>query len=239
MRGVLPTWQVMRTASMWRECGGQPFEIPPFTTSGPDMVNTLQLHPRPCQAGARRGRGGVGLSQPGAQRLRARLRAAAPISIISRSTWSRPARSTGASCSAASAPTHARYGAAVRRRASASTPSSASTSTRAASAAGARPARRPTNPPARCIERGGDPLAPPIGQPVTTTSLPIRTPPSRPLPSPYRPVPTTQPAPGRRRLRLTGPVPTTQPAPRPPAPSSPPPPQPAPPPQPSPATPQR
>ena len=27
--GVLPTWQVIRTASMWRECGGAPFEVPP------------------------------------------------------------------------------------------------------------------------------------------------------------------------------------------------------------------
>jgi hypothetical protein len=39
---VLPTWQIIRTASMWRECGGQPFEVPPFTL-WPDMVKTLRF----------------------------------------------------------------------------------------------------------------------------------------------------------------------------------------------------
>jgi hypothetical protein len=42
VRGVLPTWQVIRTASMWRECGGQPFEVPPFTL-WPGMVDTLRF----------------------------------------------------------------------------------------------------------------------------------------------------------------------------------------------------
>lgn len=27
--GILPTWQVLRTASMWRPCNGPPFEVPP------------------------------------------------------------------------------------------------------------------------------------------------------------------------------------------------------------------
>ena len=27
--GVLPTWQVLRTATMWRECNGPPFQVPP------------------------------------------------------------------------------------------------------------------------------------------------------------------------------------------------------------------
>jgi hypothetical protein len=40
--GVLPTFQVIRTASMWRECGGQPFEVPPFTL-WPGMVDTLRF----------------------------------------------------------------------------------------------------------------------------------------------------------------------------------------------------
>jgi hypothetical protein len=40
VRGVLPTWQMMRTASMWRECGGPPFEVPP-PSHWPDMVRTL------------------------------------------------------------------------------------------------------------------------------------------------------------------------------------------------------
>ena len=29
--GVLPTWQLVRTASKWRECGGPRFEVSPFT----------------------------------------------------------------------------------------------------------------------------------------------------------------------------------------------------------------
>src|SRR4051812_23235869 len=27
--GVVPTWQLLRTATSWRDCGGQPFEVPP------------------------------------------------------------------------------------------------------------------------------------------------------------------------------------------------------------------
>jgi hypothetical protein len=48
--GVLPTWQVTRTASMWRECGGQPFEIPPIH-HWPGMAATLRFvrdHVRPA-----------------------------------------------------------------------------------------------------------------------------------------------------------------------------------------------
>jgi hypothetical protein len=40
VRGVLPTWQVVRTASMWRSCGGAPFEVPP-PHFWPDMTRTL------------------------------------------------------------------------------------------------------------------------------------------------------------------------------------------------------
>ena len=49
VRDVLPTWQILRTASMWRECGGAPFEVPPHTF-WPDMIRTLQFirdHVRP------------------------------------------------------------------------------------------------------------------------------------------------------------------------------------------------
>ncbi|HYN21097.1 MAG TPA: hypothetical protein VE078_09065 [Thermoanaerobaculia bacterium] len=42
VRGVLPAWQLVRTASMWRECGGAPFEIPPFRL-WPGMVQTLRF----------------------------------------------------------------------------------------------------------------------------------------------------------------------------------------------------
>jgi hypothetical protein len=39
--GILPTWQLLRTATSWRECGGQPFEVPP-TSEWPHIVQTLR-----------------------------------------------------------------------------------------------------------------------------------------------------------------------------------------------------
>ena len=42
VRGVLPTYQVIRTASMWRQCNGEPFEVPPFQL-WPGMVDTLRF----------------------------------------------------------------------------------------------------------------------------------------------------------------------------------------------------
>jgi hypothetical protein len=48
--GVLPTWQVIRTASMWRVCNGPPFEVPP-PQQWPGMTKTLRYirdHVRPA-----------------------------------------------------------------------------------------------------------------------------------------------------------------------------------------------
>ena len=42
IKGVLPTWQIIRTASMWRECSGPPFEVPP-PHFWPDMTRTLRF----------------------------------------------------------------------------------------------------------------------------------------------------------------------------------------------------
>jgi hypothetical protein len=39
--GILPTWQLLRTATSWKDCGGQPFEVPP-TTEWPNIVQTLR-----------------------------------------------------------------------------------------------------------------------------------------------------------------------------------------------------
>jgi hypothetical protein len=39
--GVLPTWQILRTATSWHRCGGQPFEVPP-TSEWPHIVQTLR-----------------------------------------------------------------------------------------------------------------------------------------------------------------------------------------------------
>ena len=38
--GVVPTWQLLRTASHWQRCGAQPFEVPP-TTAWPNIVAAL------------------------------------------------------------------------------------------------------------------------------------------------------------------------------------------------------
>ena len=39
--GVVPTWQLLRTASAWEKCGAAPFEVPP-TSEWPNIVQTLR-----------------------------------------------------------------------------------------------------------------------------------------------------------------------------------------------------
>jgi hypothetical protein len=39
--GIVPTWQLMRTASDWRRCGAEPFEVPP-EAEWPNLVETLR-----------------------------------------------------------------------------------------------------------------------------------------------------------------------------------------------------
>ncbi len=39
--GVVPTWELLRTATSWSECGGQPFEVPP-TSDWPHLIQTLR-----------------------------------------------------------------------------------------------------------------------------------------------------------------------------------------------------
>jgi hypothetical protein len=39
--GIVPTWQLLRTATAWERCGAQPFEIPP-TSEWPHIVQTLR-----------------------------------------------------------------------------------------------------------------------------------------------------------------------------------------------------
>ena len=39
--GIVPTWQLLRTATSWQKCGGDPFEIPP-TSEWPHIVQTLR-----------------------------------------------------------------------------------------------------------------------------------------------------------------------------------------------------
>jgi len=39
--GIVPTWQLLRTATSWQRCGGTPFEVPPLT-EWPHIVQTLR-----------------------------------------------------------------------------------------------------------------------------------------------------------------------------------------------------
>jgi hypothetical protein len=39
--GIMPTWQLLRTATSWKDCGQQPFEVPP-AEEWPHMVQTLR-----------------------------------------------------------------------------------------------------------------------------------------------------------------------------------------------------
>jgi hypothetical protein len=39
--GIVPTWQLLRTATAWKDCGAQPFEVPP-ASEWPHMVQTLR-----------------------------------------------------------------------------------------------------------------------------------------------------------------------------------------------------
>lgn len=39
--GIVPTWQMLRTASDWQKCGAQPFEVPP-TQDWPNVVQALR-----------------------------------------------------------------------------------------------------------------------------------------------------------------------------------------------------
>jgi hypothetical protein len=39
--GIVPTWQLLRTATSWQECSAQPFEVPP-TDQWPHMIQTLR-----------------------------------------------------------------------------------------------------------------------------------------------------------------------------------------------------
>lgn len=40
--GIVPTWQLLRTASDWQKCAAQPFEIPP-ASEWPNIVQTLRF----------------------------------------------------------------------------------------------------------------------------------------------------------------------------------------------------
>lgn len=39
--GIVPTWQLLRTATSWQRCGAQPYEVPPVS-EWPNVVQTLR-----------------------------------------------------------------------------------------------------------------------------------------------------------------------------------------------------
>lgn len=39
--GIVPTWQLLRTATSWQACSGEPFEVPP-TSEWPNIIQTLR-----------------------------------------------------------------------------------------------------------------------------------------------------------------------------------------------------
>ena len=41
VQGIVPTWQLLRTATSWQRCGGAPFEVPPLS-EWPHIVQTLR-----------------------------------------------------------------------------------------------------------------------------------------------------------------------------------------------------
>jgi hypothetical protein len=42
VHGILPTWQLLRTATMWSECNGPPFQVPP-RKYWPNVASTLRF----------------------------------------------------------------------------------------------------------------------------------------------------------------------------------------------------
>ena len=61
--GILPTWQLLRTASSWQRCGAQPFEVPP-SPSGRISSKRCATCSDYVVPDRRPGRSGVGVSQP-------------------------------------------------------------------------------------------------------------------------------------------------------------------------------
>ena len=137
--GIVPTWQLLRTATSWQRCGAPAVRSPAdqrMAAHRPDAA----LHPRLCDPGRRTGRAGVRLSQPVAERLRRRRpgeRAQALFGDRPGAAAADHARGADARPCARSMPAAA----GLMASAWASTPSCASTSTRPSTAAGARTQR--------------------------------------------------------------------------------------------------
>ena len=89
--GIVPTWQLLRTATSWQRCGGAPFEVPPSQRMAAHRPDA-SLHQRLCDPDGRTGRSRLRLSQSVISTSAPAERPRARTSIIRRSTWSRFAR---------------------------------------------------------------------------------------------------------------------------------------------------
>ena len=86
--GVVPTWQLLRTASDWQKCGAQPFEIPRQRRLAKHDPGAA-LHPRQGDPGRSGPSSQCRCIATHAQPMRWRARRKAPTVSCRRSTWCR------------------------------------------------------------------------------------------------------------------------------------------------------
>jgi hypothetical protein len=189
VRGVLPTWQMLRTASMWRECGGEPFEVPPHNF-WPDMVRTLRYirdHVRPAlgPVEAVSGYRNPALNQCARGSARSAHLDYFALDLVPETPLDR--RELFRRLCAV----HARHGPAAEAGLGFYAFQRFHVDTRGFRRWGSA-GPQGNESPCAVIERGGDPLAPPLPPPVVAppASPPPASPPMRP------PLPTPQPIPG-------------------------------------------
>jgi Peptidase M15 len=187
VKDVLPTWQVIRTASMWRECGGEPFELPPIAL-WPGLTRTLAFirdHVRdavgPVEAvsGYRNpGLNACAHGAPGSAHQGYSALDLVPLTPMTRRQLFERL-----------CPMHARYGAAAQAGLGFYAFTRFHIDTKSFRRWGsAGPAGNES--PCAVLERGGDPEAPPLPPPVA--SPPVTPPPMTPE-QPPAPAPQSQP----------------------------------------------
>ena len=180
--GVLPTWQVIRTASMWRVCNGPAFEVPP-PHHWPGMARTLRFirdHIRPALGPVEAVSGyrnealnACALGSPGSAHRDFFALDLVPLRPIDRGTLFRIL------CAV-----HARHGPAYGAGLGFYAYQRFHIDTRSFRRWGAA-GPMGNESPCAVIERGGDPLAPPLPPPVPVVPPPPQTPPEPP-PEPRR-----------------------------------------------------
>ena len=171
VKNVLPTWQLVRTASMWRECNGAAVRGAARSSSGPTWS-------APCASSAT-------MSAPRSARSR-RFRAtatrrstaaraapsAAPISISSRSTWSPGQPLTRRQLFERLCPMHSRSGPAANAGLGFYTFMRFHIDTKSFRRYGSA-GPQGNESPCAVLERGEDPEAPPLPPPVIATIPPV------------------------------------------------------------------